>query len=164
MGSHHSWKQPLSVVSSAQLFLHQQLSASRLWCQMDQQPRCSSSWRDLRELIAWPHKLNFEQPSIVLNPCFHLVFVNEHKLTSIIAYTVLTNDVLFFCSPSVWLYGKHHHHLGILWRIPPSLCRPDSMFCHALGINVGSFCPLGLRRHASFLQVTEAWTVLTSLV
>ena len=34
----------------------------------------------------------------------------------------------------------------------PKLCQPASMFCHALGINVGSFCPFGLRRHASFLQ------------
>ena len=45
--------------------------------------RGASSWRDLRELVAWPLKFNIEQPSIVLNPCSHLVFVGECKLTSI---------------------------------------------------------------------------------
>ena len=62
-----------------------------------------------------------------------------------------------FCGPSVWLYGKYHHHLGILWWIlflRLRLCQPGGMFCHMLGINVGSFCPLGLCRHASFLQGT----------
>ena len=55
--------------------------------------RVSSSW-ELRELVAWLLKFNIEQPSIVLNPCLHVVFFSERKLTSIIAYTVLTNNVL----------------------------------------------------------------------
>ena len=43
-GSHHSWKLPLSVVSSAQLLPHQQPSASQLQYQMGQQPCCTSFW------------------------------------------------------------------------------------------------------------------------
>ena len=34
----------------------------------------------------------YEHSSIVLKPCLHIVFVSEHKLTSIIAYKNLTND------------------------------------------------------------------------
>ena len=75
--------------------------------------------RDLREFIAWPFKFNIEQPSIVLNPCLHFVIVSERKFTSIIAYTVLTNNGL--CGPSVWQYVKHHHHWEILWQIRLSL-------------------------------------------
>ena len=48
------------------------------------------------------------------------VLIIEWKLTDIIAFTILTNNILA-CSQSVWRYGKHHHHLEILWRIPPSL-------------------------------------------
>ena len=47
----------------------------------------ASSRRDLRKLIAWPLKFDIEQPSIMLNPCFHLVF-SCRKLTSIITYTI----------------------------------------------------------------------------
>ena len=60
----------------------------------------ASSW-NLRELIAWPLKFDIEQPSRVLNPCLHLAFISERKLTSIIAYAVLTNDVL------VWGYRRY---------------------------------------------------------
>ena len=82
--------------------------------------RGASSWRDLGELIAWPLKFNIEQPSIVLNSCIHIAFISARKLTSIFAYTVLINNV-WFCGPSIWQCGKHHHYLGLLWRIPLSL-------------------------------------------
>ena len=42
---------------------------------------------DLREVV-WLLKFDTEQPRVMLNPCLHLVFVSEHKLTSIIKYTV----------------------------------------------------------------------------
>ena len=38
------------------------------------------------------------------------------------------------------------------------------MSCHALGINVGSFCPLGLCCHASFLQGTVGLEPCTLLL
>ena len=172
MGSHHSWKQPLSVVSSAQLLPPQQLSASQVKCHMGQQPCCisfcwvlcrsgsrthwESSWRDFRELV-WPLKFNIEQPSIVLNPCLHLIFASERKLTSIIAYTVLTNNVLV---SAVHLFGDTENtiticgHCGEFLFLCLRVCQPGSMFCHALSINVDSFCLLGLCHHASFLQGT----------
>ena len=58
MGSHHSWKQPLSLVSPAQLFPHQQLSASQhaqLQCQMGQQPCCISFCCVLCGSWSWTH-------------------------------------------------------------------------------------------------------------
>ena len=74
-----------------------------------------SSWRDLREwmifisqqfhreLAAWPLKLDIEQPTanIVLNPCLQLVFISEHKFTSITAYTILNQRCPGSCCPSV---------------------------------------------------------------
>ena len=42
LGSHHCWKQTPPVVLLAQLLPHQQLPASRLWCQMGQRPCCIS--------------------------------------------------------------------------------------------------------------------------
>ena len=81
---------------------------------------------------------------MVLNPCLHLVFVSERKLTSIIAYTVLTSDVLFsavhlfgYMENTITTWGYYGEFLFLHLR----LCRPDSMFCHGLGINVGSFWP-----------------------
>ena len=44
-------------------------------------------------------KLNIEQSSKVPNPRLRLVFITEHKLISIIAYTILNNNL---CSASVW--------------------------------------------------------------
>ena len=144
------WEQPLTVFSSAQLLLHQQLPASQLWCQMGQQPCCisfcwvlcgsgswahwkwDSSWRDLRELIAWPHKFTIEQLSILLNPCLNIVFVRKRKLTSIIVYTVLTNDVpvsvvhLFGYTENtitIWLYCGEFLFLH-LWLYQPDLRAP----------------------------------------
>ena len=49
----------------------------------------ASSQRGLRELTAWPLKLDIEQPSIVLNPCLYLVFICYRKITSIIVYHLL---------------------------------------------------------------------------
>ena len=69
------------------------------------------------ELISWPFKLNIEEPNTVLYPCHQLVFISERKLVGIIEYTVLANGL---CGPSVWRHVKHHHHHGILWRIPLS--------------------------------------------
>ena len=132
MGSHRSWKQPLSVVSSAQLLPNQQFSGSQLWCQMGQHPchisfccvLCGSRpwthWqegsicRDLRQLIAWPFQFDIEPPSIVLNLCLYLIFVSERKLTSNVTYTNPICNVLVCV---VLRYGKHHnHHLEILWK------------------------------------------------
>ena len=39
-------------------------------------------------------KPDFGEPGIVLSPWQHLAFVSEHKLSSIVVYTVLTNDIL----------------------------------------------------------------------
>ena len=98
---------------------------------------------DLKELIAWPMatQINIEQPSIVLNPCIHLVFVSERKLTSIIAYTVLTSDVLV---SEVHLFGYTENTITI-WGyrgefliLRPRLCQLD-MFCHTLGIMLAVF-------------------------
>ena len=117
----------------------------------------ASSWKDLRELVAWPFKFDIEQFSIVLHPCLHLVFVTECKLTRIIAYIVLTNNVLVCAvhlfgdtENTITIWGYHGVFLFVCLR----LCQPDGMLCHALGMNVGSFCPLGLRHHASLLQGT----------
>ena len=79
--------------------------------------------RDLRELIAWPFKFNIEQLSIVLNPCLHLVFVSERKLTSHQHHCIHSShqQCLGLYGPSVWQYGKHHPHWWILWQIPLSL-------------------------------------------
>ena len=56
------------------------------------------------------HPYTIEQPSMVFNPCLHLVFVGEHKLTSIIAYTVLTNNVLVSV---VQLFGNTENTITI---------------------------------------------------
>ena len=157
MGSHCSWKQPLSVVSPAKLLPHQQLSASQLWCEMGQQSyafhfaecivdqgrghtgRGASSWRDIRELIAWLFKFDIEQPSIVLQPCLHLVFVSELKLTSIFAYTVLTNNVLV-CT--VHLFGDMENTITI-WDIVMKFSFSASDFANkravlpCISVNVG---------------------------
>ena len=81
----------------------------------------ASSWKDLRELVAWTLKFDIEQPSIVLNPlvCLHLVSVCEPKFTSIIAYTILTDNVLV-CA--VHLFGdtetpSSSHHASLLQEI-----------------------------------------------
>ena len=98
-----------------------------------------------------------KQPSIVLNPmpssCLHQ-WAQAHQHHCIHSSH---QQCPGFCSPSVWLYGKHYHYLGILWRILLSL--PQTLparrhICHMLGINVGSCFPLGLRCHASTLQGT----------
>ena len=104
-----------------------------LRCQMGQQPCCitfvwmlcesgmrTRCWGDLRELVAWPLKFNIEQPSIVLNPCLHLLFVSERRLTSLIAYTVITNNILVYVV-HLLCNMKINHNLGTLWRISLSL-------------------------------------------
>ena len=73
--------------------------------------------KDLRELITWALKfLKFdnEQPSIVLNPCF------SHPQRPNLS------------GAAVWRYGKHFHHLGIPWHIPPSLPQTLPAIWHAL--------------------------------
>ena len=82
-----------------------------------------TTWRDFGKLFALALKLDIEQPSIMLNPWFHPIFVSEHKLTSIIEYTVLTNDIL------LW---KYNHYLGILWQTHLSLSHTLSSKRHAL--------------------------------
>ena len=102
-------------------------------------------------------KFNIEQPSIVLNPCLHLPFVSERKFNSVIAYTVLTINVLVCV---VYLFGNMENtiticrYCGEFLFLCLRLCQPDGMFCHALGINEGNFGLLGLQCHASLLQGT----------
>ena len=55
--------------------------------------------------------LDNEQPRVVLNPCLHLAFVSKRKLTSIIAYSVLTNDVLVCAAHS---FGNMENAIAIL--------------------------------------------------
>ena len=93
---------------------------------------------------------------MVFDPCFHLVFVSEHKFTSIIMCTVLTNDVLICAvhlfndmdnTITIWKYcGK----FLFLWL---RLCQPDGMLCHTVGVTAGSICLHGLSHLASLLQV-----------
>ena len=69
---------------------------------------------------------DIEQSSIVLYPCLHLIFISEHKLTSILVCTVLTNNVL--------VCVVHHHHLGCCGEflfLCLRLCQPDDMLYHA---------------------------------
>ena len=82
-------------------------------------------------------------------------------------YTVLTNDVLV---PAVHLFGYTENTI-IIWRycgeflfLCLRLCQPDVIFCHVLGINVGSFCPRGLRSRASCLQGTVGLEPCTLLL
>ena len=150
MGSRCGWKQPFQLSRQLNSFLissFQHLSYDARWpsslaasyfarCFVDLGHRHTeggtSSWRDLRELIFWPHKLNIEQPSIVLNPCLHLVFVSECKLTNIIANTVVTNNVLFF---AVHLFGDMENtttiwgYCGESFFLHLRLCQPDGIFC-----------------------------------
>ena len=81
--------------------------------------------------------------------------VSVRKLTSIIAYTVLTNDVLVSAVHlfgdtlnTITIWGYYDEFLFLRLRV----CQLDSMVCHALGINIGSFYILGLHRHVAFLQ------------
>ena len=80
-----------------------------------------------------------------LNPWRHLVLASDHKHTSIIAYTFLTNDVLVCVAH---LFGDAENiitiqrNCGEFLFLCPRLCQPGSMLCHALGVNVGSFCLL----------------------
>ena len=72
-----------------------------------------------------------------------------------------------FCGPSAWRYRKHHHHLGILWQIHLSLPQTLPARRHVLPRawhHVGSFCPLGLRGHASFRQCTVGLEPCTLLL
>ena len=90
--------------------------------------------------------------SIVLNPCFHFVFVSESKLTSIIAYTILTHNILvctvLFTENTVTVCG----YCGKFSFLCPMVCQPDSMLCHVLGFTEDNFCILGLSHLASLLQ------------
>ena len=79
---------------------------------MGQQPCCIT--------FVWMLKFNIEQPSIVLNPCLHLLFVSERRLTSLIAYTVITNNILVYVV-HLLCNMKINHNLGTLWRISLSL-------------------------------------------
>ena len=103
------------------------------------------------------------------SPCenrqVHRVCGSEHKLTSIIVYTVLTNNVLVCAvhlfgnmenTITIWEYCGEYHFLCF------RLCQSDGMLCHMLGINVGSFCPLGLR-HTSLHQGTIGFEPCTLL-
>ena len=82
---------------------------------------------------------------------------SQYKLTSIIVYTVLTNNVLV-CA--VHLFGNMENtitiweYCGKYFFLCFRLCKPDGMLYHMLGVNVGSFCPLDLRRHTSLPQGT----------
>ena len=123
---------------------------------------CSWGWGSsrqvLRELIAWPLKLDIKQPSIMLNPCFHLVFIDERKLTSIIAYTILTNNVLV-CA--VYLFGDTENTITILGYCSEflllcfQLCQPDGKLCQTFGANIGSFCRIGLSHLASLVAASS---------
>ena len=91
---------------------------------------CQFSYQ-LRELIAWPFKLNVEEPSIMLYPCLH--HPCHHQWVQVYQHCCVHSSCQQhpgLCTPSVWQYGKRHHHLGILWQIP-LLClrlrQPDSM-------------------------------------
>ena len=72
--------------------------------------------RDTGELLSWPLKLDIEQSSIVLNPCLIL-----SSSVSVSSPASLNSQ----CSPTMswfeWLiylvYGKHYHHLMMLWQI-----------------------------------------------
>ena len=63
-------------------------------------------------LIAWHHKFNIKQPSIVLNPSLPLILVSEQKLTSIITYAILITNVLV-CA--VHLFGDTGNTITV-WR------------------------------------------------
>ena len=96
----------------------------------------------------------------------HRVCGSECKLTNIIVYTVITNDVLV-CA--VHLFGNMENTITI-WEyfgeylfLCFRLCNPDGMLCHLFGVNVGSFCPLDLRRHTSFLKGTIGFEPCTLL-
>ena len=102
-------------------------AASQLRCHMDQKPCCISLFCMLFEsgsqthwggggsinwmkLLAWPLKFDIEQPSIVLTPCHHPVFVSDCELTNIIAYTIFINNVLV-CM--VHLFGNMENTIAI---------------------------------------------------
>ena len=103
----------------------------------------SSCW-DLRKLVAWPLKFNIEEPSIALNSCLHFVFVSERTLTSIIAYSVLTNNVLL-CT--IHLFGDTGNiitisgYCGEFFFLYLRFCQPGGMLCHALRHQCRQFFP-----------------------
>ena len=136
-GSHYCWKQPRHLPCQLNFFLtssFQHPSCDARWasslstyhiveCFVDQAAdTLGEGWHletpqeachldtETRHLATWHSGL-------------HLFFVGEHKLPSVIVYTLLTNDipVCVTCLSAVCWYGKHHHHLEILQRIPLSL-------------------------------------------
>ena len=93
--------------------------------------------------------------SLVLYPCLHLAIFNEHKFTSIVAYTDLANDVLV-CA--IHLFGNTENTITI-WGLSGEfpfpclrLCQPDGVLYHVLGVVVGGLYLLGLSHLASLLQ------------
>ena len=53
------------------------LSALPIW--IADTGRMADSWGNLRELIAWPFELNIGEPSILLYPDLHALFISECK-------------------------------------------------------------------------------------
>ena len=103
-----------------------------------------------------------------LAECLHLVFVSEHKLTSIIVYTIISNKVLVWVvhligdmenTTTIWGYWGE---FLFCW---PRRCQPDSMLFDVLGVNVGNLC-----LHWSLLSRLPSsghcvlWTMHVSLV
>ena len=102
------------------------LCGSESWAHWDG----TGSRRDLRKLISFSLKLDIEQPSITLYPCF-LVFISAYKLTSVTAYK-FSPITSWFVRSICFAIRKTHHHLGILWQITPSLSQTLPARWHAL--------------------------------
>ena len=134
MGSHHSWKQPQSVVFLTSSFQHFSYDA-----------RWTSSF-DAFHLAEWfvdqGHRHTGKGPAVGGGPqgsCFLAIQIRywaaQHSAQPMPSsclcqwaqahqHRCVHNNHQQrpgLCGPSVWLYGKHHHHLGIPWQIPPSL-------------------------------------------
>ena len=91
-------------------------------------------------------------PSSSFHQWAHLVFISDHKFTSIITYTVLTNNVPVCV---VHLFG-HMENTTAIWRYGGELlflclrlCQSDDMVCH---VHVGSLYLLELSHLGPFFR------------
>ena len=82
-----------------------------------------------------------------LNTWLRFVYISERKLTSVIAYAILTKNVL---DCVVDLFHNTKNSITI-WRnckellfLCLRLCQPDGKFCHILGVVVGNLCFLSI--------------------
>ena len=98
-------------------------------------------------------------------PASHNFCPSPHKLIGMIANTILTSDIVV-CA--VYLLVDTEKKITISRNcgefLFPSLCQPDGIFCHKLGIVVGSLCFFGFNCISCLLQGTAEFEPLMLLL